>query len=274
MDLRLSDAARLSAAGASVSGRNLLPAGKTVSLMTVFVWVRFLAVLLLRLSFYAAARLFELPVPAALAAAVMAPLISSVRSLRPGIRQLCMGRQRSVSAVDCGPSLLLSLGFGFRATRRGGGAARRRGAARPHVFGTSDIRIHGRDQPVSCWRSCPGANASSRKLRLVRTVRIGRIASRYRVPVLPLFSMAVLSTTAAGSRSGNGIVTAPRPLSNCCSPESSWTMAPSGDLSGGTGRIRTAMLSDDANHSPIASAWGRGVVDPAPLREAVLGTAR
>ena len=49
----------------------------SVSLMTVFVWVRFLSVLLLPLSFYAAARLLELPLPAALAAAVMSPLISS-----------------------------------------------------------------------------------------------------------------------------------------------------------------------------------------------------
>src|SRR5258708_37938021 len=51
--------------------------GKSVSLMTVFVWVRFLAVVLLPLSFYAAARLMELTVPTALAAAVRAPLIAS-----------------------------------------------------------------------------------------------------------------------------------------------------------------------------------------------------
>src|SRR5438445_4414088 len=48
--------------------------GKSVSLMTVFVWVRFLAVLLLPLSFYAAAILLELSLPVALAAAVMSPL--------------------------------------------------------------------------------------------------------------------------------------------------------------------------------------------------------
>src|SRR5882672_5801884 len=51
--------------------------GKAVSLMTVFVWVRFLAVVLLPLSFYATARLLELPLAAALAAAVMSPLITS-----------------------------------------------------------------------------------------------------------------------------------------------------------------------------------------------------
>ena len=50
--------------------------GKTVSLMTVFVWVRFLAVVLLPLSFYRAALWLELGPAAALAAAIAAPLVS------------------------------------------------------------------------------------------------------------------------------------------------------------------------------------------------------
>ena len=51
--------------------------GKSVALMTVFVWARFLAVVLFPLSFDAAARLFELSRPAALAGAAVAPLIAS-----------------------------------------------------------------------------------------------------------------------------------------------------------------------------------------------------
>src|SRR6266545_7848003 len=43
--------------------------GKTVSLLTVFCWVRFLAVVLVPVSFYAAARLLDLGRPAALGAA-------------------------------------------------------------------------------------------------------------------------------------------------------------------------------------------------------------
>jgi hypothetical protein len=95
--------------------------GKTVSLMTVFVWVRFLAVVLLPLSFYAAARLLDLGRPAALAAAVMTPLIAS-----GGLYGLEYGSYvwagnglfpQSVAAH----LLLLSLGFGWRALRRGTG---------------------------------------------------------------------------------------------------------------------------------------------------------
>lgn len=95
--------------------------GKTLSLMTVFVWVRFLAVVLLPLSFYAAARLLELPLAAALAAAVMSPLITS-----NGLYGLEYGSYvwagnglfpQSVAAH----AFLLSIGFGFRALRRGKG---------------------------------------------------------------------------------------------------------------------------------------------------------
>ena len=95
--------------------------GKSVSLMTVFVWVRFLAVVLLPVSFYFAARMLDLGRPAALAAAAMAPLISS-----NGLFGLEYG-----SYVWAGNGLfpqsvaahlfLLSLGFGWRALRRGKG---------------------------------------------------------------------------------------------------------------------------------------------------------
>ncbi len=95
--------------------------GKSVSLMTVFVWVRFLAVVLLPVSFYAAARLLDLGRPAALAAAVMAPLIAS-----SGLFGLEYGSYvwagnglfpQSVAAH----LLLLALGFGWRALRTGKG---------------------------------------------------------------------------------------------------------------------------------------------------------
>src|SRR5262249_27888808 len=93
--------------------------GKTISLMTVFVWVRFLAVILLPLSFYAAARLFELSEPAALAAAVLAPLISSsgLYGLEYG-SYLWAGSGLFPQSVAA-HLLLLSLGLGYRAIRRG-----------------------------------------------------------------------------------------------------------------------------------------------------------
>src|SRR5262249_31377095 len=102
-------------------GAAYFASGKLVSLMTLFIWARFLAVVLLPLSFYAAGRLLELPRPAALAAAVIAPLISS-----SGLYVLEYG-----SYVWAGNGLfpqsvaahlfVLSLGFGFRALRRGSG---------------------------------------------------------------------------------------------------------------------------------------------------------
>ncbi|HJZ97371.1 MAG TPA: hypothetical protein VKE70_12755, partial [Candidatus Solibacter sp.] len=98
-----------------------LALGKSVSVMTVFVWVRFLAVVLLPLSFYAAARLMELPRTVALAAAAMSPLIVS-----NGLFGLEYGSYvwagsglfpQSVAAH----LLLLSMGFGYRALVRGKG---------------------------------------------------------------------------------------------------------------------------------------------------------
>ena len=95
--------------------------GKAVDLMTVFVWVRFLALVLLPLNFFAAARLMGLGRWTALAAALLAPLVST----------------NSLSGIDYGSFtwaggglfpqlvathfLLLALGFGCRAVRRGRG---------------------------------------------------------------------------------------------------------------------------------------------------------
>jgi hypothetical protein len=95
--------------------------GKSVSLMTVFVWVRFLAVVLVPVSFYFAARLVDLGRPAALAAAVMAPLISS-----NGLYGLEYGSYAWAGSGLFPQSVaahlfLLSLGFGWRALRRGTG---------------------------------------------------------------------------------------------------------------------------------------------------------
>ena len=51
--------------------------GKTVSLVTVFVWIRYLSVVLLPAGFFAAALLLELPPLTAAASAMLAPLIST-----------------------------------------------------------------------------------------------------------------------------------------------------------------------------------------------------
>jgi len=87
--------------------------------MTVFVWVRFLSVVLLPLSFFIAARLMGFRPLAASAAAILAPLVSS-----PGLYGLeygsfvWSGSGLFPQAIG-GNLLLLTLGLGYRAIRRG-----------------------------------------------------------------------------------------------------------------------------------------------------------
>jgi len=97
--------------------------GKAVPLLTVFAAVRWLAMVLLPLTFYAAARWLELPRFTALAAAGLAPLAAT--SGLYGIEYesytwLGYGLFAQAVAVHL---LLLSLGLGFRAIRRGRGMA-------------------------------------------------------------------------------------------------------------------------------------------------------
>ena len=97
--------------------------GKMVPLMTVFVWVRFLSVVLLPVSFYATARLLDLGRPAAVAAAVMAPLISSNGLYGLEYGSYVWAGSGLFSQSVASHLFLLSLGFGWRALRRGNGCA-------------------------------------------------------------------------------------------------------------------------------------------------------
>ena len=93
--------------------------GKTVPLVTVFLWVRYLAVVLLPASFFAAALLLELSPMTAAAAAVLAPLISTDGWYGLDYSSyLTLGRglfPQSMGAV----LLLVAIGCGYRAVRRG-----------------------------------------------------------------------------------------------------------------------------------------------------------
>lgn len=93
--------------------------GKTVSLMTVFVWVRYLSVVLLPLTFFVTARLMGFSPLTAAAAALLAPLIST-----PGLygieygSYLWAGFGVFTQAVAC-HFFLLTIGFAFRAICQG-----------------------------------------------------------------------------------------------------------------------------------------------------------
>jgi len=93
--------------------------GKAVPLMTVFVWVRFLSVLLLPLTFFAAARLLAFTEMEAAAAALLAPLVST--NFLYGIEfgsYVWAGSGLFTQAIAT-HFLLLAIGFGYQAVRRG-----------------------------------------------------------------------------------------------------------------------------------------------------------
>lgn len=92
---------------------------KSVSLMTVFIWVRFLSVLLVPLTFFITARLLSLSWLTAAAAAILAPLVSSsgLYGLEYG-SYLWAGTGLFTQAV-ASHFLLLTIGFAYRALKRG-----------------------------------------------------------------------------------------------------------------------------------------------------------
>ena len=93
--------------------------GKTVPLMTVFLWVRYLAIVLLPLAFFIAAEMLELPPMTALVGAALAPLISTNAFYGLDYSSyVSTGRglfPQSVAAI----LLLLAIGYGYRAVRYG-----------------------------------------------------------------------------------------------------------------------------------------------------------
>jgi hypothetical protein len=96
--------------------------GKTVSLPTVFVWIRFLSVVLVPLSFFAMARLFELPPLTAAAAAMLAPLIATPQLYGLEYESYVWAGFGLFPQAVATHFLLLTLGCAFRALRRGGSA--------------------------------------------------------------------------------------------------------------------------------------------------------
>src|SRR5437867_3187824 len=94
-----------------------LALGKTVSTLTLFIWARYLLVVLLPLTVYGAARLLMLTRPVAIASAVVSPLIATngLYGLEYGA-YLWRGSGLFTQALAM-HVLLLTLGYGFRAMR-------------------------------------------------------------------------------------------------------------------------------------------------------------
>jgi hypothetical protein len=148
--------------------------GKTVPLMTVFVWMRFLAVLLLPISFYASARLLRFPAPTALAAAVLCPLISSTGLFGLEYGSYVWAGNGLFTQAVAAHLFLLSLGLGYRAIREGKGIA-----AAGVLLGLTFLAhlIFGYMGAISlCLLAVLPDAKTARADRIVRTVRLGAIA--------------------------------------------------------------------------------------------------
>jgi hypothetical protein len=91
---------------------------KLVPVATVFLWIRFLSLALIPLTFYTAAKLLELPRPAQLAAALLAPLVAGDSFGIDFGSYVWAGHGLFPQAVAT-HFLLLTIGLGWRAIRRG-----------------------------------------------------------------------------------------------------------------------------------------------------------
>ncbi len=94
--------------------------GKSVGLMTIFVWARFLSLVLLPLSFFAAARCMGLPPLTAAASAMLAPLISTNFLYGVEYGSYTWAGSGLFPQAVATHLLLLTIGVAFRAIRRGG----------------------------------------------------------------------------------------------------------------------------------------------------------
>ncbi len=95
--------------------------GKTVPLMTLFVWVRYLLLVLLPLSFFTSARLLSLPPPAAVAAALLAPLIATQGLYGLEAESFVWAGLGLFTQLFATHLLLLGIGLSFQALRTGKG---------------------------------------------------------------------------------------------------------------------------------------------------------
>jgi hypothetical protein len=96
--------------------------GKTVTLLTVFVWVRYLSLVLLPLSFFVMVRCFELPPLTAAAAACLAPLISTPQLYGIEYESYVWAGFGLFPQAVATHFLLLTIGLAFRALLRGASA--------------------------------------------------------------------------------------------------------------------------------------------------------
>lgn len=147
---------------------------KSVSLMTVFVWVRYLSVVLLPLTFFVTARLLSLPPLTAAAAAILSPLISTAGLY--GIEYgsyVWAGYGLFTQAVAC-HFALLTIGLAYRSIRGG-----RLLAVTGLLLGLTFLShfIYGYISAVTvCLLALMPDRDTPRRVRIGRTLWVGAIA--------------------------------------------------------------------------------------------------
>jgi hypothetical protein len=146
---------------------------KSVSLMTVFIWVRYLSVVLLPLTFFVTARLLSLPPLTAAAAAILSPLISTggLFGIEYG-SYIWSGYGLFTQAVAC-HFALLTIGLAYRSIRGG-----RWLAVTGLLLGLTFLThfIYGYIGALTICLLALMPDATPRKVRIGRTVQVGAIA--------------------------------------------------------------------------------------------------
>jgi hypothetical protein len=147
---------------------------KSVSLVTVFVWVRYLSLVLLPLTCFVTVRLLSLPPSTAAAAAILSPLIST-----PGLygieygSYVWAGSGLFTQAIAC-HFALLTIGFAYQAIRTGRWLALT-GLLLGLTFLSHFIYGYICALTIGLLALMPDQD-SARRARIGRTVRVGAIA--------------------------------------------------------------------------------------------------
>ena len=252
--------------------------GKTISLMTLFLWVRFLSVALLPASFFVSARWLGLSRLTAAAAAVLAPLVSTNLLYGVEFGSFTWAGSGLFPQAVATHLLLLSLGAGWMAVRsrppcRVSGVLVGLTVLSHLIYGyIAALSLAATRAASRCALSARGADAPDAGDR-GRGVRDRGIS-------IDTAARATLrsSITAAGSPSGNGIRSGPgRRCSACLPGNCSTTDACRSSRLLACARRRAPALEPAARARVQRRArihrGRRGPLDPALFRPAVLGTA-
>jgi hypothetical protein len=161
--------------------------GKSVSLMTLLMWARFLSALVLPLGFFAAMSMLEFPPLTAAAGALLLPMIAG-----PGAGAMGLDL-RSWAGFGIYPQavatnlLFLAIGFSFQAVRKGKNLAIT--GALLGLTCLAHLMYGWMGAIAACLMALMPDAAVPRKVRITRTIAVGAVAAILTVfQLLPLYT--------------------------------------------------------------------------------------